>query len=118
MDIYLSKRKYNSTFRKKMINKLDLIKEKQDLLEIYNIIIEEIGNNYSSNLNGIFININILSDNCIDKLLNYLENKINNIIILKNMNTNKYKLDNIEILSELGHKLSNQEKNIIKRIKK
>jgi hypothetical protein len=115
------KRKYNTDFRKKLINKLEYIKDKTFLLKIYNIIINDIGNNFSSNINGIFINMNIISNNCIDNLINLLDeiNKIN--VLLNNndsTNLNIYKLDDAEVLSELGHKLSNQEKNIIKRIKK
>jgi hypothetical protein len=65
--------------------------------------------------------MNIISNNCIDNLINLLDeiNKIN--VLLNNndsTNLNIYKLDDAEVLSELGHKLSNQEKNIIKRIKK
>ena len=114
------KRKYNTDYRKKFKNKLENIKDKKYLLEIYNIIIEDIGYNFSSNINGIFININIISDKCIEKLLKIIEINYNNLLCV-NYNSsalNLYKLDDIEVLSELGHKLSNQEKNIIKRIKK
>jgi hypothetical protein len=118
---YKKKRKYDSNYRKKLISKLETIKDKNILIGIYNIIINDIGNNYSSNINGIFININVLSDNCINQLLEYINNNsnINDITDTKvdNSNCNIYKLDEIEILSEMGHKLSNQEKNIIKRIR-
>ena len=65
--------------------------------------------------------MNILSDTCIDKLNEYIENNLNNN--LSDIKSDKldckiYKLDEIELLSEIGHKLSNQEKNIIKRIRK
>jgi hypothetical protein len=117
----ISKRKYNTDFRKKIINKLEYIKDKTFLLKIYSIIISDIGNNFSSNINGIFINMNIVSNTCIDNLINLIDD-INKTYILYNnnelTNLNIYKLDDAEVLSELGHKLSNQEKNIIKRIKK
>ena len=114
-------RKYKSDYRKKLISKFDNIKNKNILIDIYNIIINDIGTNYSSNRNGIFINMNILSDTCIDKLNEYIENNLNNN--LSDIKSDKldckiYKLDEIELLSEIGHKLSNQEKNIIKRIRK
>lgn len=113
-------RKYNSTFRKKLVNRFEKIINKSELLDIYNIIIEDIGNDFSTNQNGIFININILSDKCIDKLIDYLESKNNSSISQNNnekINYKTYKLDEVENISESGIKLSNQEKNIIKRIR-
>ena len=56
MDINTS-RKYNSVFRKKLVGKFEKIKSKSELLDIYNIIIEDIGTDFSTNQNGIFINI-------------------------------------------------------------
>ena len=63
----------------------------------------------------------ILSDFCIDKLINILEdytkhNK-NNKNNKNNINISNYKFDDIEIINEMGHKLSNQEKLFIKKIK-
>lgn len=71
----MSKRKYNSEFRKKLVSKIDKLNNNEDYLQLYYIIINDIGNNFSSNRNGIFININMLNDNSIDKMVNYLENK-------------------------------------------
>ena len=113
-------RKYNSQFRKKLISKFEKIKDKNDYIDIYNIITEDIGNNYSSNRNGIFINMNILSNKCIEKLVDLVEEKLNYNMSLtdtEKINYKSYKFDDIEIISEMGHKLSNQEKNIIKRIR-
>ena len=119
----LKKRKYNSAYRKKLVTQLETIKQKDNLIDIYNIIINDIGNNFSSNVNGIFININILSDNCINNLIEYINNNSNNNNnnlngnkINDKINCNIYKLDDIDILSEMGYKLNNHEKNIIKRI--
>ena len=68
-------RKYNTDFRKKLVNKFDKIKNRNDMHTIYNIISKDIGTNFSSNRNGIFINMNILSDDCIDKLVEYIDDK-------------------------------------------
>jgi hypothetical protein len=113
-------RKYNSAFRKKLVDKFGKIKSKSELLDIYNIIVEDIGTDFSTNQNGIFINMNILSDLCIKKLIEYIEDKIN----LSNSQTDTekisyktYKYDEVETISDNGIKLSNQEKNIIKRIR-
>ena len=112
-------RKYNSLFRKKLIIKLEKIKDKSDLISIYNIIINDIGTNFSSNRNGFFININLLSNNCIEELETFINSKIN---INKIENTSKmcytvYTYDNIDKIINDGNKLSNQEKLIINRIK-
>ncbi len=115
-----SSRKYNSQFRKKLVSKFEKLKDKSDFLEIYNIITEDIGNNFSSNRNGIFINMNILSDNCIEQLVNFIEEKLNYTMTQSEtdkINYKTYKFDEVEIISDMGHKLSNQEKNIIKRIR-
>ena len=112
-------RKYNTIIRKKLVNKCENIKDKSDLITIYNIIYLDIGNNFSSNRNGIFINMNILSDNCIEKILEFVNKKLNTSLIIETekVNYKSYKFDDIELISEMGHKLSNQEKNIIKRIR-
>jgi hypothetical protein len=119
MEINIS-RKYNSTFRKKLVNKFEKIKSKSELLDIYNIIVEDIGTDFSTNQNGIFINMNILSDICIKKLIDYIEDKINlstSQTDTEKLNYKTYKSDDVENISESGIKLSNQEKNIIKRIR-
>lgn len=113
-----SSRKYNTEFRKKLLAKFEKIKDKNELILIYNIIVDDIGNNFSSNRNGIFINMNMLSDKCIKKLVDYLDEKNNNNQSeSEKINYKSYKFDDVELLSEMGHKLSNQEKNIIKRIR-
>jgi hypothetical protein len=110
---------YNTDFRKKLKSKLEKILDKNDLIIIYNIIVSDIGTNISTNKNGIFINMNILSDSCISNLNNFIEDKFKIINNNENdkQNCKVYKLDDVEIMSELGHKLSNHEKNIIKRIR-
>ena len=115
---YKSNRKYNTSYRKKLLEKFEFIKDKKILIDIYYIIINDIGPNLSNNINGIFINMNILSDNCIDNILNYLNNLNNQTNYLSSETCKLYKLDDIEILSELGHKFSNQEKHLLKRLKK
>ena len=110
---------YNTIFRKKLVENLDKINDNIVLLEIYNIIIEDIGNNYSSNKNGIFVNLNILSDICIKNLIDICDkNKIINLKINNNDNILNYKLDDVDLITEMGHKLTNHEKVFIKKLKK
>lgn len=111
-------RKYNTEFRKKLVSKFDNIKDRSDLHSIYNIITKDIGTNFSSNRNGLFINMNILSDNCIEKLVNYIDDRATTSLTMSDkVNYKSYKIDDIDLISESGQKLSNQEKNIIKRIR-
>lgn len=120
-------RKFNSQYRKKLITKLNKLfegtKNKEDSFNIYNIINEDIGTNFSTNRNGIFINMNILSDNCIQKLTEYIDSINKDPIILSETENQivpeykAYKIDEIEYISNIGTKLSNQEKHIIKRIR-
>lgn len=115
-----SSRKYNTEFRKKLVAKFEKIKTKNDCIEIYNIICEDIGTNFSSNRNGIFINMNLLSDKCIIKLVDFLEDKLNLAITqseTEKINYKTYKIDDVELISEMGYRLSNQEKSIIKRFR-
>ena len=117
---YKCVRKYNTVFRKRLINRFEKIKDKTDYIIIYNIIIKDIGNNFSSNRNGIFINMNILSDNCIDKILEFINDKLNITNIYSDsekINYKVYKLDEGELITDRIHKLSNHEKSIIKRIR-
>ena len=122
-------RKFNSQYRKKLITKLNKLfedtKNKENSFNIYNIINEDIGTNFSTNRNGIFINMNILSDNCIQKLIEYIDNINKDLmtVILSETETpvihehKPYKIDEVEYISNIGTKLSNQEKHIIKRIR-
>jgi hypothetical protein len=111
-------RKFNTESRKKTVSKIEKLKDKSDYINVYNIILEDIGTNFSSNRNGLFINLNLVSDNCINKLLDFLEEKVSYTISQTDtdkLNYNSYKMDDMEMISKMGHKLSNQEKNIIKR---
>jgi hypothetical protein len=117
---YKCLRKYNTVFRKRLIYKFEKIKDKTDYIIIYNIIIKDIGNNFSSNRNGIFINMNILSDDCIDKIVEFINDKLNITNIYSDsekVNYKVYKFDEGDLITDRMHKLSNHEKSILKRIR-
>ena len=80
-------RKYNTCYRKKIVENLNKISDNNILIDIFNIIVKDIGHNYSNNRNGIFINLNILSDNCIDELLSLINLLKNNIYIKSELNS-------------------------------
>jgi hypothetical protein len=90
-------RKFNTIYRKNIINKIEKLNNKNYYIDIYNIIIQDIGNNYSSNRNGIFVNINILSNECILNLIDYL----NNIKSMDFYKTPSY--TNVDIMGELNN---------------
>ena len=115
-----SKRIYSSGDRRKIVLKISKLKEKKDFVKIFNIIQLEIGKDLSINRNGIFFNINLLSDECIKTLHDYL-NEINDITTVTEsepkITYQPYSVDDNNI-NKLGPKLSNQEKSILKKIQK
>ena len=110
-------RKFNSNFRKNIKHKISKISNKNDYIDIYKIINEELDSKLSINKNGIYFNLNLLSDNCVEKLLLFFNNKIET----ENINSEKIKYEpyNKNYFSELqfitGNKLNNQEKSLIKK---
>ena len=107
-------RKYNSIIRRKLANKISKLKNKKEFVHIYNLVIIELDNKISINRNGIFFNINFLSDNCINDLVYYLDGISN---ITETEGKIKYKsYCNEEHINNVP-RLSNQEKSILKKIK-
>lgn len=115
MNINKSSRIFNTIFRKKLITKIEKLKDINYYIDIFNLIKYDIKDNYSSNRNGIFININLLSDNTIELLNFYLENKLNEIQVEK-LSYKSYSTNDIDSNYNCGHKLSKQDKHIIKNI--
>ena len=114
-----NERKFNSLYRRKIVNKINRLKEKKDFITIFNIIQLELGKNISINRNGIFFNINVLSDSSIEKIESFL------ITISETVSESDtkikyqpYSVDELENVNKLGPKLSNQEKSIIKKFQK
>ena len=118
MDIS-NNRKFSSSYRTKIVIKINKLKNKKDFVTIFNIVQLELGKDISINRNGIFFNINALSDNCIEKLDNFL-----NIIYETctesetKIKYKSYSVDELENINKLGPKLNNQEKSLIKKISK
>jgi len=119
MDSKIS-RKYNTQKRKKLMDKIAKIKDKKTYIEIFKIMKKDIGNTYSENKNGIFFNINKLQDNSIEKIINIIADytdsittSVDSYICYTSQTT-----DNIASIENLGPRLSNQEKNILKKIRK
>lgn len=116
------KRKYNSNFRKKILNKIKLIKNKNDLVSIFKIVNRDIGDNFSQNKSGIFFNMNLLSDEGIEEILQLID--LTNASETATENTEEkliyktYSENEIEVYNSIGgSRLSNQEKSILKKLK-
>jgi len=121
-----SSRKYDSNSRKKMLEKINNIKEKKVLLSILKIVKKEDENGYSQNKSGIFFNLNKLSDTSIEEigsiiekydLSNESENNEENLsekIIYKQYSDG----DNLDYYDNIGPRLSNQERSILKKLNK
>ncbi len=121
-----SSRKYDSHFRKKLLEKINSIKEKKVLLSILKIVKKEDENGYSQNKSGIFFNLNKLSDNSILEIDNLIEKY--NLSIESEINEENlddkfvYKqysdADNLDYYDNIGTRLSNQERSILKKLNK
>ena len=114
-----SSRKYNSVYRNNLKQKMSKLTNKDDFIKIYKMISTELGNNISTNRNGMYFNFNLLSDKTIENITQF----INQVIDSDTTSTTEHtkmtyetynKESHIENLISL-HKLSNQEKSIIKK---
>lgn len=114
-------RRYNSNIRRKLSDKIKKIKNKDELIKIFKIVNKDIGNNYSENKSGIYFNINLLSDNGIDEILNIIQSIENSDTQTDTCDDKikytSYSDNNIELYNSLGPRLSNQEKSILKKSK-
>lgn len=112
-------RKYNSEYRKNLKHKIEKLNDKNAYFEIYKIITTHTDNKFSINRSGIYINLNALTDPVIELLTDYL----NDISITENNDQNNkiiyqsYTKENTIEDYIIGPKLSNQEKNLIKKFR-
>lgn len=120
-----SSRKFDSIFRKKLLEKIKLIKNKKVLLSILNIVKKESEHGYSQNKSGIYFNLNTLNDNSVEEIYNVVnlleddneEESIDESLSDKITYKQYSGLDNIEQYDSIGSRLSNQEKSILKKFK-
>jgi hypothetical protein len=112
-------RKYNSDFRKNLKQKLSKLTSKSEYLEIYKIIISEQDNKLSINRNGIYFNLNGLSDKAIEKIYNLITYKIETETCTE-QNKITYESYNKDVAIEnfiQDKRLTNQEKSLIKKFR-
>ena len=126
MDDKNSCRKYNSDFRKKLLEKINCIKDKKVLISILKIIKKEDENGFSQNKSGIFFNLNKLSDLSVNNINELVENFEISIDSETNEETLSDKIiykqysdtDNLDQYDNIGPRLSNQERSILKKFNK
>jgi hypothetical protein len=113
-----NKRKYNSIFRQNLKDKISKLNSKSDYITIYKIITSDTENKVSINKNGVYFNINILSDDIIEKIYSFISEKIetetNTEQKIKYETYSKDNQTQMDIF--FGPKLSNQDKTILKRL--
>ena len=102
--------------RKKIVSNIDNLKSKTDYIELFKII-NKATDKYTQNNNGVFINLNCLDDATLQQVETFLESKKkkekNNIDLNKQIDLLKSLSDNTT--NESIIKLTNYEKNIVKR---
>ena len=85
----------------------------------YKLISKELESKFSVNKNGVYFNINLLSDDCIKEISNYISDKYDSettseVSKIKYETYYKENENNIDI--SYGTKFSNQEKSILKKL--
>jgi hypothetical protein len=113
-----SLRKYNSDFRKNFKQKLTKLSNKNDCFQIYKIINSELENKITINNNGMYFNINLLSDKTIELINNYITDKNESDSTTTEHSKIIYESYNKDTNMEnfiSSHKLTNQEKSLIKK---
>ena len=77
---------------------------------------KELKDNFTENNNGIFFNINKLSNESIEKILKILDKfSSNNLSSELKIDYSQYSVDNLSLSDFSKHRLSNKEKNILKK---
>jgi hypothetical protein len=110
-------RKYNTEFRKNLKDKIIKLNNKIDYLYIYKLINEELESKVSVNRNGVYFNLNSISDECIEKIILFLDNKTETDIQIDHVKI-EYKLYSQDNISNdfYKSKFTNQEKTILKKL--
>lgn len=116
-----SNRKYDSSFRKKVLDKIKKVLTKETQVSIFKIVNRDIGDNFSENKSGIYFNVNLLSDDAIDEILTKIKTSENEEITSENTEDKliykSYSENEIDMYNSIGPRLSNQEKSILKKCK-
>lgn len=112
-------RKYNLEFRRNLKQKISKITNKPDLIEIYKIVNGEFENKLTINQNGIYFNLNQLSDKSMESILKIISDKDDTETATEQQQFKfKYEIYSKDTVIDnfiQNHKLTNQEKTLIKK---
>lgn len=109
-------RKFNTSKRKKLVDKIGNIIDNNVYYKIFNIIKNMKTVKYTENNNGIFFNINKLSDDIIEKIVNIVNTSLENLDTSEiKLDYTPYSVDKYLKTSNFGPRLSNKEKNILNK---
>lgn len=113
-----SKSVYSKEDRQNIVRQIERLTDPSNYTKIFYILMEDESNTYTSNSNGVFLNLSLVSDETLDKVKRYLAK-------LDRINKKKSKiieLDENSLPDGIGcktddriYRLSNYEKNIIKQ---
>jgi hypothetical protein len=108
-------RLYNSEYRRNLSDKISHINDNKLYFKLFNELKNQKDFKYSRNKNGIFFDINKLSDDTIIIIKNFIDNHFQNI----NTETEKlefiqYSTEEFSKLNEKGNRLNNIEKNLLR----
>lgn len=118
--IVVNQKVYNHLEKKNIVRKIEQLKNKRYFIEIFKIIKND-NIKYTQNKNGLFIDMNQLSDETIYKIDNYLKTVELNL----SESESKLSVDSLtfsnnedDIRNIIGScKLTNHEKNILKKVR-
>ncbi len=112
-------RKFNSNYRKKILDKIKKLKDKDCQISIFKVVNRDIGNNFSENKSGIYFNLNLLSDDAIEEIIEILKsyNETLTETTEDKLVYKSYSENEIELYNTIGPRLSNQERSILKKCK-
>ena len=111
------KRIFNSKIRKRLSQKIKNISDKEEYIKIFKIMNRDLGDNFSENKNGIWFNLNLLSDNAIKEIVDLMDTNLDTTITESDSKF-KYVPYDIDDLGNLdGPRLSNHEKSLIRKMR-
>ena len=114
-------RKYNSNYRKKVLDKIKKLKDKNSQIAIFKVVNRYIGNNFSENKSGIYFNLNLISDDAIEEIVEIIKSYTDNETITETtedkLTYKSYSENEIDLYNTIGPRLSNQERSILKKCK-
>jgi hypothetical protein len=106
-------RLYNSEYRRNLSEKLSQINDDKLYFKLFNELKNQNDFKYSRNKNGIFFDINKLSDETIIIIKNFIDNNLVNTETEK-LEFIQYSTEEFSKLNEKGNRLNNIEKNLLR----